>query len=348
MNKETVLVVDDVEMNRIILEDILENHYHIEHASNGIEAISCLFSAAVMPSIVLLDIMMPEMDGFEVLELMKNNPLTQKTPVIFITAADASTNESKGLSMGAVDYIPKPFDPEVVKVRVSNQIKLKNYSDKLERMVEDKVEELVKTKEKILETLANIIEYRNLESGHHVRRSSELTKLLVRHMVRKPVFEKQLADMDIDIISKAVQLHDVGKIAIPDRILLKPGPLEKAEFEIIKSHSTVGSDIIRSLIECDDDLYLNYSYDICRHHHERWDGTGYPDKLRANDIPVAARILSVVDVYDALVSKRVYKLPFSHEQSMRIIVDGSGTQFDPEIVTALVELNEQFANFSVR
>ncbi len=348
MNKETVLVVDDVEMNRIILEDILENHYHIEHASNGIEAISCLFSAAVMPSIVLLDIMMPEMDGFEVLELMKNNPLTQKTPVIFITAADASTNESKGLSMGAVDYIPKPFDPEVVKVRVSNQIKLKNYSDKLERMVEDKVEELVKTKEKILETLANIIEYRNLESGHHVRRSSELTKLLVRHMVRKPVFEKQLADMDIDIISKAVQLHDVGKIASPDRILLKPGPLEKAEFEIIKSHSTVGSDIIRSLIECDDDLYLNYSYDICRHHHERWDGTGYPDKLRANDIPVAARILSVVDVYDALVSKRVYKLPFSHEQSMRIIVDGSGTQFDPEIVTALVELNEQFANFSVR
>ena len=343
MKKETVLIVDDVEMNRIILEDILVDHYDIAHASNGIEAISCMFSGEVTPAIVLLDIMMPEMDGYEVLELMQGNPLTSKIPVIFITAADAETNETRGLSLGAVDYISKPFNPEVVKLRVSNHLRLRHYSESLEEMVNLKVNELTRTKERMLETMANVIEYRNLETGHHIKRTSGLSKILVDHLYENPQFNRLLTSEDQEIIVKAVPLHDIGKIGIPDNVLLKPGPLTSEEFEIIKTHATVGSDIILTMQAADDnDPYLSYCYDICRYHHERWDGKGYPDGLKGEDIPLSARILAVIDVYDALVSKRVYKPPLSHDEAIEIIKQGGGAQFDPEITKALLDVHSRF------
>lgn len=346
MDRETILIVDDVETNRIILESILSDKYDIHLAENGMDAVSAMFSGTVIPTIVLLDIMMPEMDGYEVLELMKSNPLTSKIPVIFITAADAETNERRGLSLGAVDYISKPFNHEVVKVRVSNQIKLKNYSESLENMVRAKVNELVEAKEKMLGRLANIIEYRNLESGHHVKRTSDLSRILVEYLYAHPTENRVIKEEEIDFISKAVPLHDIGKIAIPDSILTKPGPLTPQEFSVIETHTTIGSEMIKSMID-DDDPYQVYCYDICRSHHERWDGRGYPDRVAGHDIPLAARILAVVDVYDALVSARVYKPPISHTEAIEIIRKGTGTQFDPEIVAALLVMQGDFEKYRV-
>lgn len=342
MKKDTILIVDDIETNRIILENILQDKYEILQAGSGIDATAMMLSGEAAPSIVLLDIMMPEMDGYEVLELMKSTPETAKIPVLFITAADSETNESKGLSLGAVDYISKPFNPEVVKVRVDNHLKLRNYSESLEIMVKAKTAELLRTKEKILETMANIIEYRDLESGHHVKRTSELSKALIDYMYMHKYEGRIVDDVDHDTFIKAVPLHDIGKISIPDNILLKPGRLTDDEFTIIKTHAAIGSEIVKTMLDEDDTQFLAYCYNICRFHHERWDGKGYPDGLAGEDIPLSARILAIVDVYDALVSMRVYKPPFTHEKAIDIIREGAGTQFDPVIVHALLQMHEKF------
>ncbi len=336
--KAKILIVDDVEINRIILKEILEDEYFIIEAEDGVEALSILLGGEDLPVAVLLDIMMPELDGHEVLKIMKANPDTCNIPVIFITAADAKTNESKGLSAGAVEYIEKPFIPEVVKLRVSNQVELQLYRMKLEEMVRQKADEMVSLRDKMLETMSTMIEYRSLESGQHISRTCILSRILIEHMLLKPKFSAVLKKLDYEVIIKAVPLHDIGKIGIPDNILLKPGRLTPEEFEIIKTHSTIGSSIIDSLLVSEDGLYLRHCRDICRYHHERIDGKGYPDGLTGNDIPLSARIVSVVDVYDALTSPRVYKPPFSHDEAIRIIVEGAGTQFDADIVEVFKEI----------
>lgn len=344
MSKDLILVVDDVEINRDLLESILSYDYDVIQAASGIEAISMMFSASALPSLVLLDIMMPEMDGLTVLEMMKGNPLTAKIPVIFITAA-AETTETRGLSMGAVDYIAKPFNPEVVKVRIANQLMIQKYQTKLEDMVSSKVAELMHSKDKMLENMANIIEYRNLESGQHVKRTSGMTRILADYLQNHAEFDRPIPLDDHDIIIKAVPLHDIGKIAIPDNILLKPAQLTRDEFEVIKTHASIGSEIIDKMLDEEDPLFRQHCHDICRHHHERWDGKGYPDGLAEMDIPLSARILAVVDVYDALVSPRIYKEPFSHAEAVRIISEGSGSQFDPNIVEAFLKVQEDFEHF---
>ena len=341
--KDLVLVVDDVETNRLVLEDILSDEYDIIQAESGMDAISEMFSSATIPSIVLLDIMMPEMDGYDVLEIIKGNPLTEKVPVIFITAADAQTNEAKGLRSGAVDYISKPFVPEIVILRVATQIKLRNYSEGLEEIIKEKVAEIIKSKEKMLENMANIIECRNLESGHHVKRTQALMKVMLDYLYTNPSFQGRIPEDDRDIILKSVPLHDIGKIGIPDEILLKPGRLTPEEFEIIKTHSSIGSNIITMLFEDDnDEKYKQHCYNICRYHHERWDGNGYPDRIKGSDIPFSARLMAVVDVYDALVSPRIYKPAMTHEEAITLIKNGSGTQFDPEAIDAMMMVNHEF------
>jgi putative two-component system response regulator len=340
---DKVLIVDDIDINRMILSEILSADYDVVEAENGMDAINYLFSEAQVPDAVLLDIMMPGIDGFEVLQMMKANPKTENIPVLFITAADANINETKGLQEGAVDYISKPFNPDVVKARLYNHIQLQRYRLELEAMVERKTSELMQTHERILETLATIIEYRSLESGTHVRRSSELTKILVMSMLDKPRFKGRLVDLNYSSIIKAVALHDIGKVGIPDNILLKPGKLTPEEFEEIKKHSVIGSNIIDSItFESGDNMYLQHCHDICRHHHERWDGKGYPDGLKGSDIPLSARILTIVDVYDALVNRRCYKPPLGHEDAMNILREGSGTQFDPEIIDCLDDVALEF------
>ena len=344
MGLPSILIVDDVDINRIILREILQDDYEILEADNGKAALDILFDESPLPDAVLLDIMMPGMDGFEVLENMKANSRTEKLPVLFITAADASVNESRGLKDGASDYISKPFNPDVVKARVDNHIQLKRYQDKLEDMLEKKIAELMAVHENTLETLATIIEYRDLESGTHIRRSSELTKALIHAMLETEQFKDELVAEEYPAIISAVKLHDIGKVGIPDRVLLKPGALTDEEFETIKTHTIIGANIIDAISTegADNTKYLKHCKDICKHHHERWDGKGYPTRLKGLDIPLSARLVAIVDVYDALVNKRCYKPPFTYEQAKNIILDGKGAHFDPDIVDIFVNVADKF------
>lgn len=343
IGKPKILVIDDMEINRIILHEILSDTYLVEQAYDGMDAISQLLNSIVKPNLLLLDIMMPGMDGFEVLEFIKSNYALQKIPVIFITAAN---EEKRGLQAGAVDYISKPFEPDIVKLRVASQIELSLYREELEGLVEQKANELISTRENFLNIMANLIEYRCLESGQHVNRTRELARILIMQLIKIGTYSHILIEGNYNSLIKAVPLHDIGKIGIPDHILLKPSKLTPEEFKIIETHTTIGGEVIRSLMASGEDNYLKHCYDICRSHHEHWDGTGYPDGLSAEQIPLSARIVTVVDVYDALVHDRCYKEAFSHEESIDIIARSSGSYYDPKIIQTMLEVHEQFRDYT--
>jgi putative two-component system response regulator len=343
-SRPVVLVVDDVDMNVMILEEILRDQYQILTASNGAEALEVLRKARVLPKIILLDVFMPEMNGYQMLEIMKGDDTLKRIPVIFITTSDS---ESEALSAGAVDFIYKPFLPEIVQLRVKNQISLKNYSDSLEAMVAAKAAEITSTLDNMLQAMANIIEYRNLESGSHVKRTQLFAKALMDYLIRSDsAYAGELRQQEPDIIYKSIALHDVGKIGIPDKILLKPGKLDPEEFEIMKTHTTIGKNIIESILAASETIYLQHCRDIAFCHHERFDGRGYPQGLRGEGIPLSARIAALVDVYDALVCARVYKAAFPFEEAIRIIAEGRGAQFDPVITDAVLEIQDRFRDIS--
>jgi len=340
-----VLVVDDVDVNLLILEEILKNDYRILTAENGKSALELLKTTEVLPKIILLDVMMPEMSGRQMFEILKTNHTYRRIPVIFITAEEDS--EPELLAAGAVDFISKPFKPEIVRLRVGNQIKLKNYSDSLEVMVAKKTAEATKTLDSALQGLANVIEHRDMESGEHVKRTQLYMGALIDYLITSgSEYAEELSKLEPDIIVKAMALHDVGKIAIPDRILLKPGRLDPEEYEIMKTHTTRGKEIIEELGDVNTSLYLKHSADICYGHHERWDGKGYPRAIDGTDIPLTARMAAIADVYDALVCARVYKSAMPYEDAVKIIVDGKGTQFDPVLTDALVQTKDWFRDIS--
>ncbi|MDR3277360.1 MAG: response regulator [Oscillospiraceae bacterium] len=344
--RDLVLIVDDVEINRIILSEMLQEEYDVLEAQDGEETLDILYNRKVVPTAILLDIIMPGIDGFQVLEELKNHPETERIPVLFITAADADTNESRGLKAGAADYVSKPFNPDVVKTRLENHISLTRYQSELENLVEIKTAELTKTYEQTLEVLATIIEYRSLESGEHIKRTSMLSELMINYIVaspKYPAYKEQLPPDTARSIVKATALHDIGKIGILDSILLKPGKLTDEEFEIMKTHTTIGSTIIDSILATlgDNAAYLTHCRDICYGHHERWDGLGYPCGIAGENIPLSARILSIVDVYDALVNQRCYKPPFSHNEAVDIITESKAKQFDPTLVEVFVEVADR-------
>ncbi|MDR0322560.1 MAG: response regulator [Treponema sp.] len=340
-----VLVVDDVELNVMILEEILKDDYYVITASNGKEALELLGDSVSLPKLILLDVVMPEMTGREMFELMKTNEKLKRIPVIFITAENDS--ESELLAAGAVDFINKPFLPEIVKLRVKNQIELKNYSDSLEQMVAEKAAEATKTLENALQGLANVIEHRDLESGEHVKRTQLFVKALIDHLVETDsVYAEELLKLQPDIIMKSMALHDVGKIAIPDKILLKPGKLDPEEYEIMKTHTVRGKEIIHELGDVNTSIYLKHCEDICYSHHERWDGKGYPWQLKGEQIPLTARLAALADVYDALVCARVYKAAMPYEEAIDIIIQGKHVQFDPVIADAVVQIQDKFREIS--
>jgi len=341
----TVLVVDDVETNVMILEEILKDEFNVITASNGREALEMLGDAVSLPKLILLDLIMPEMTGREMFELMKTNKKLKRIPVIFITAENAS--ESELLAAGAVDFINKPFLPEIVKLRVRNQIELKKYSDSLEQMVAEKTAEATKTLDNALQGLANAIEHRDLESGEHVKRTQLFVKALVDFLIEtESLYAEELIRLQPDMIMKSMALHDVGKIAIPDKILLKPGKLDNEEYEIMKTHTVRGKEIVSELGDVNSSLYLKHCEDICYGHHERWDGKGYPRNLKEKEIPLSARLAALADVYDALVCARVYKSAIPYDEAMGIISSGKGTQFDPVITDAVVQIQDQFKEIS--
>jgi len=344
-NKPIVMVVDDVDTNVMILEEILKDDYIIETMFNGKEALNRLRVTKALPKIILLDVNMPQMNGRELFEILKADKAFQRIPVIFITAENDS--ESELLAAGAVDFINKPFLPEIVKLRVRNQIKLKNYSDSLEEMVAEKTAEATKTLDNALQGLANVIEHRDLESGEHVKRTQLYVESLIDYLItNKSIYTEALKKLQPDIIVKSMALHDIGKIAIPDRILLKPGKLDPDEFEIMKTHTIRGKKIIAELGDLNSSLYLKHCEDICYSHHERWDGNGYPQRLKGDEIPLTARLASLADVYDALICVRVYKAAMSYEQVMDIISEGRGTQFDPVMVDAVLQIQDKYKEIS--
>jgi len=340
-----VLIVDDIETNVMILEEILKDDYDVLTAYNGMEALEKLKNAVTIPKIILLDVIMPHMDGRELFDKIKKDKVYKRIPVIFITAENDS--ESELLAAGAVDFINKPFLPEIVKLRVKNQIALKNYSDNLEKMVAVKTEEATRTLENALQGLANVIEHRDLESGEHVKRTQLFVKALIDYLISSnSVYAEEIKKLQPDIIVRSMALHDVGKIAIPDRILLKPGKLDPEEYEIMKTHTTRGRDIIHELGDPESSLYLKHCEDICYGHHERWDGKGYPRQLKEDEIPLTARLASLADVYDALVCARVYKAAMPYQEALDIIAQGKGTQFDPVIADAIVHVQKEFQEIS--
>ncbi|MCL2462777.1 MAG: response regulator [Defluviitaleaceae bacterium] len=344
MAKPQVLIVDDMDINIEILTEILRDLYDVRAAARGAAAVDMLLHGEIHPKIILLDIRMPEMDGYQVLGIIQSHETLKKIPVIFITAED---EESAGLAAGAVDYINKPFHADIIRLRVANQIKLKTYTDSLEELLLQKTEEITETQGRVLEAVADIIEYRSMESGEHIKRTSTLTMHLLNYLISDTKYAREIIGLDPPLVVKSVAMHDIGKIGIPDNILLKPGRLTSEEFDVIKTHTTIGKDIVESIIAKDDSPYLHYCRDIAYHHHERYDGKGYPTGIGGEDIPLTARILSVVDVYDALTSKRVYKPAYSHEESVGMILEGGGTQFDPIIAQAVGKVSEEFKRIAL-
>lgn len=342
--KKEILVVDDMDFNRELLQDILEDEYVIHTAENGRKAVAALEEKNNI-SAMLLDLMMPEFSGYDVLEYMKKHKLIEKIPVIIISSDSGSQTEEKCFEYGVVDFIAKPFNAAIVHKRIENLVNLFSYQNHLEQQVEKQTkmlknqnkilkkqaEKLSETNSKIIDILGNVVESRNLESGEHVKRVKVFTKILGTCLMREYP-EYGLTPERVEMISKASALHDIGKIAIPDSILLKPGRLTEDEFEIMKSHTTRGSDILSKIEGIWEDEYQETSLEICRHHHERYDGKGYPDGLKGEEIPLSAQIVAVADVYDALVSERVYKSEYSNEQAFHMIINGECGLFSPKIL----------------
>lgn len=334
VQKEKLLVVDDMALNRMILAEIFGNDFEILEAANGLETIELL---KIHPdaAALLLDIVMPEMDGFGVLEYMNETDLIKTLPVILITGEEDQATMLKGYALGVSDIIGKPFNFEIVVRRVQNIVALYASKKDMERrlreqkeMLEEQAERLKQTNLFVIDALSTTVEFRNLESGEHIKRVRTFTKVLLNSI--KDSYN--LNDTEIEAISNASAMHDIGKIAIADSILLKPGPLNRAEFDVMKTHTIRGCEILATLNYTQDQEYYTYCYEICRHHHERWDGRGYPDGLKGDDISIWAQATSLADVYDALTSKRVYKDAYSHEKAVEMILNGECGAFNPVLI----------------
>ena len=338
--KETILIVDDSALNRMVLIEILgkENYTFLE-AENGQQAVE-LLDCHPEVDLLLLDITMPEIDGFGVLEAMNQYHWIEETPVIMISAEDSYTFVERAYDLGASDYITRPFDARVVCRRVSNTLMLYAKQKRLVQMVAEQVYEKEKVSNTMISILSHIVEFRNNESGLHVVHIRTITELLLRRL-RKKTDRYPLTEADISLISTASALHDIGKINIPEEILNKPGRLTKEEFDIIKTHSAVGEHMLRQIPFNQNEPLVKVAREICRWHHERWDGRGYPDGLKGDEIPISAQVVSLADVYDALTSERCYKAAFDHETALNMIVNGECGAFNPLLLECLMDGADQ-------
>ena len=329
-----ILIVDDTEMNRSMLADMLSDEYQIIEASNGREAVALLEAQDSAVSLVLLDIVMPEMDGFEVLAMMNKKGWIERIPVITISSETSSSYIDHAYDLGATDYISRPFDEKTVVRRVRNTLMLYSKQKMLEGMLTDQIREKEKNSSLMVEILGNIVEFRNGESGLHVMHIRVLTELFL-HRLAEITGEDTISPRRQMLIINASALHDIGKISIPEEILNKPGRLTQEEFEIMKTHSSIGAGIMEDVLKRHQEELIQVAYSICRWHHERYDGRGYPDGLRGDEIPIEAQIVALADVYDAMTSPRVYKPAYPHEQAVEMILAGQCGAFSPLMMECL-------------
>lgn len=348
--KPTILVVDDTADNLALMAELLRDRYTVKLAKNGEKAL-LVAAGDPSPDLILLDIMMPGLSGYDVMQRLKADDRTRHIPVIFLTAMSSVEDEKRGLEMGAVDYITKPISPPIVLARVANHLQLKAAADflrdksvYLEEEVGKRTRENLAIQNVTILALASLAETRDLETGNHIRRTQHYVRILAEQLKHNPRFGCHLTDEGIDMLFKSAPLHDIGKVGIPDRILLKQAPLTDEEFEVMKKHTTLGCEAIQS---AEDQLgmpvdFLHTAKEIALNHQEKWDGSGYPAGLKGEEIPVSARLMAVADVYDALISKRTYKEAMTHEAATDIIRAGRGTHFDPDIVDAFLATQEEF------
>jgi len=352
----TILIVDDLPDNLTVLADILLPNYRVLAASSGRRALK-LAAAEPQPDLILLDLMMPGMDGYQVLVRLQENVQTRDIPVIIVTAMNEAEDEERGLELGAADYITKPLRPRIVLARVHKQLALKwaggllrDRNASLEAQVEQRLGENQLIQDVSIHALARLAEIRDNETGNHLRRTQEYVRILATRIKGQSRFAGQLTTRTIDLLAKSALLHDIGKVGIPDQILRKPGPLTPDEWQVMKTHAKLGSDAIE-LAERDARrpvAFLTLAKEIAHYHHEKWDGSGYPEGLAGEAIPLAARLMAVADVFDALTSRRVYKEPISRDAATGIIRDGSGRHFDPNLVEAFLAGRDAIAEIAIR
>lgn len=338
--KYKVLIVDDSEMNRTILSEILKEDYIVVEAENGEKALSILQKESNEISLVLLDVVMPGMNGYDVLSRMNSLGIIEDVPVIMISAENSAGFITRAYDLGASDYVSRPFETPVVLRRVKNTITLYAKQRKLADIIASQAYEKEKNNNMMVSILSHIVEFRNGESGTHVVHINIITEMLLKQLMKKSS-KYNLTMKEICLISTASSLHDIGKIAIPDEILNKPGRFTPEEYEIMKSHSEVGASMLKNLTEFEDEPLLKVSYEICRWHHERYDGKGYPDGLVGDEIPLSAQIVSIADVYDALTSERCYKKAYSHEKALEMILGGECGSFNPLLLECLTDIGEE-------
>lgn len=347
--RQQILIVDDEEVNRTILSLMFDTEYDIVEAPNGMEAIDAIEQNDNI-ALILLDVIMPVMDGFGVLDYMKDKDLLDEIPVILITSMTPQESEEKAYEYGIADVMHKPFESNIIKRRANNIIELYQSKQNLEIRLKER-EETIREQEKairennefMIDALGSVVEFRSIETGDHVKRIKYLTRILLKYLAK--YFPKyNMTPVKIDQIARASALHDIGKIGIPDSILLKPGKLTPEEFEVMKTHTTIGCEILESFKSPYMDDFYQYCYEICRYHHERADGKGYPDHLTEDQIPISAQIVSIADVYEALVSERVYKSAYSNAEAYAMILNGECGQFSDDVIECFKLAKEDFFN----
>ena len=350
-----VLVIDDSPENLVLMSTLLKDRYKVKVANSGARGLELARSAS--PDIILLDIMMPVMDGYAVCEQLKRDPATAHIPVIFLTARTESDDEKHGLELGAVDYITKPISPPIFLMRIQNHLALKraadflrDKADYLEKEVQIRTREIAALQEVTIQVVTSLAETRDQETGKHIRRTQLYIKALAEKLQSHPRFASSLGTSEIDAIYKSAPLHDIGKVGIPDRILLKPGKLTEEEFEIMKTHTTLGYEAI---VHTEQELginvgFLRYAKEIALSHQEKWDGSGYPQGLSGDAIPVSARLMAIADVYDALISRRVYKEPYPHARAIAILKEGRGSHFDPDVLDAFLAIEAEVLGIALK
>ncbi len=349
LTKQKILIVDDVPANISLLGQSLQNRYDILVATNGHDALR-LAQEQPPPDLILLDIMMPGLNGYEVCSRLKQSVITKKIPVIFVTAMGENEDEAKGFEVGGVDYITKPISPAIVRARVQTHLALYDQNRELEKKAAERTREIVHTQEVTIYGMAVLAETRDNETGKHIMRTQHYVKTLAEHLMHSREYWDYLDRSRINLLFKSAPLHDIGKVGIADKILLKPGKLTEEEFEEMKNHTTYGRDaIVKSEIALgskNTTTFLTLAREIAYSHHEKWNGQGYPEGISGENIPLSGRLMAIADVYDALISKRVYKPAFPHKKAVSIIMKGRGEHFDPLLVDAFSAIQDTFKDIA--